>query len=235
MQGVVVTTTGTLARERQTALLIATDKTSGRVLRCEIFVDHIHKLQIETKTRTLYRDDVQDVNIQAFDSDGNVFSTLEGLSFRWAMVPLNPRQTNVMKFLPFRDVSVDAPASVYLLEESGKQASQVLVQAMDVGRVNLSAVLEDGQAEGLNSKKNITIKKKKKKKKQKKKKKKKEQFSFFSFIHFIYVLQVLHCQIASFFPFIILLFWSLLGLSMFWLAHRFNTFCRRRARLVFLC
>ncbi len=142
--GVVVTTTGALVRERQTAMLTATDKTSGRVLRCEVFVDHIARLQIETTTRTLYKDDVEDVRVQAFDSEGNLFSTLDGLAFRWSILPLSlGRATNVMKFLPFRDVSVDAPASVYELEEQGKQSSQVLVQAMDVGRVNLTAVLED--------------------------------------------------------------------------------------------
>ena len=142
--GVVVSTTGSVLRERQTAMLIATDKTSGRVLRCEVFVDHVASMKIETTTRTLYKDDVEDVQVQAFDEEGNLFSTLDGLSFRWSILPLNvARATNILKFVPFRDVSVDAPDSVYALEEQGKQSARVLVQAMDVGRVNLTAVLED--------------------------------------------------------------------------------------------
>lgn len=67
------------APDRLSTLLHATDTNTGRVLRCEVFIDSIARLEILTTARSLYRDDLQEVQVQAFDSQGNIFSSVEGL------------------------------------------------------------------------------------------------------------------------------------------------------------
>ena len=40
------------------------------MLRCEVFVDVVARVEILTTTRVMYRDDVEVVEVQAFDSEG---------------------------------------------------------------------------------------------------------------------------------------------------------------------
>ena len=58
------------------AELIGED-TAHRV-ECEVFVDHIHRLEVLTSTRVVNVGDTESIDLQAFDKQNNVFSTLAG-------------------------------------------------------------------------------------------------------------------------------------------------------------
>lgn len=49
---------------------------TGRILRCEVFVDWIKTIEIETTTRLISKDDIELLQIRAFDAEG-------GLSFEF--------------------------------------------------------------------------------------------------------------------------------------------------------
>ncbi|KAK8388130.1 hypothetical protein O3P69_020192 [Scylla paramamosain] len=69
---------------RQTAIILAQDSGSGDVLRCDVLVDTIHHLEIITTTRELYEEEAPEAfEVQAYDSQGNQFSTLEGMEMIW--------------------------------------------------------------------------------------------------------------------------------------------------------
>ena len=43
---------------------------TGRVLRCEVFVDVIDKIHMQTTTRTVYKDHVEMLSMEATDPEG---------------------------------------------------------------------------------------------------------------------------------------------------------------------
>ncbi|KAK8372457.1 hypothetical protein O3P69_011307 [Scylla paramamosain] len=74
---------------RQTAIILAQDSGSGDVLRCDVLVDTIHHLEIITTTRELYEEEAPEAfEVQAYDSQGNQFSTLEGMEMIWELETL---------------------------------------------------------------------------------------------------------------------------------------------------
>lgn len=52
---------------REATWLIGTDRATQMRLRCEIFVDAVASIAIVTTTRTMHKDDVERLDIQAFD------------------------------------------------------------------------------------------------------------------------------------------------------------------------
>lgn len=51
----------------------------------QVHVAPISKIVIDTSTRAITVDSVETVNVRAFDGDGNVFSSIEGLWFKWEL------------------------------------------------------------------------------------------------------------------------------------------------------
>jgi nuclear pore complex protein Nup210 len=66
---------------KKTAWVWAEDVTTGRRAECEVFITTIDKLAIKTSTRVLNVGNAESLDVQAFDSAGNVFTSLEGLAF----------------------------------------------------------------------------------------------------------------------------------------------------------
>ncbi|CAE7558018.1 GB210 [Symbiodinium sp. CCMP2592] len=61
-------------------LVLAQDiHSSGVELRCEVYIANIHRIEVETSVRRINVDDVETLGVKAYDKQGNVFSSLEGL------------------------------------------------------------------------------------------------------------------------------------------------------------
>ena len=54
-------------------------------MRCESRVAKIHRVEILTKLRTIDAGDTEIFEVLGYDSEGNAFSTLEGVRFRWSI------------------------------------------------------------------------------------------------------------------------------------------------------
>jgi nuclear pore complex protein Nup210 len=156
------------APDRLSTLLHATNTNTGRVLRCEVFIDSIARIEILTTARSLYRDDVQEVQVQAFDTQGNIFSSVEGLGawkissslsphnpanpirseFQWGLEPEIAADAGktILKRMPFKDSGYEASLKLLAFESAGKETSIILLQAMEVGRVKVSAKLAEGSS-----------------------------------------------------------------------------------------
>lgn len=100
------------------------------MLRCELFVDRVSKLEVLTTTRTMYKDDIERFDIQSFDSAGNKFSSIEGLAFEWGIQQTKTQHaaTSILKFVPFKDSGIEASDLIKAIEDDGKQAHAVLVR-----------------------------------------------------------------------------------------------------------
>ncbi|KAF2071451.1 hypothetical protein CYY_007225 [Polysphondylium violaceum] len=126
---------GSLA-ERNSAFIYAEEQSTGKRLQCEVFVDRISSIVIETTTKTMYKDDLEELFVRAYDSVGNVFSSIIGLEFEWSIA-----SGNIIQIVPFRGFPLDDVA--LKMEQEGLQTSFVLVQGVDTGRTEVTTKLTD--------------------------------------------------------------------------------------------
>ncbi|EFA83956.1 nucleoporin 210 [Heterostelium album PN500] len=123
---------------RDSTLIFAEDRASGRRLRCEVFVDKIASISIETTTRTMFKDASEILEVLAFDAEGNRFSTVMGVEFEWSV-----SAANTIQIVPFKDSSMDTDPVLLAMEREGLQSSLVLVQGIDTGRAQVTARLTE--------------------------------------------------------------------------------------------
>ena len=98
------------------SFLQAVEARTGKILTCEVYVDRISKIAIETTTRTMFKGDLERfsfflsflffspflppspsylpfffnrLTVLAFDEVGNLFSNIEGLKFQWTINPVH--------------------------------------------------------------------------------------------------------------------------------------------------
>ncbi|PRP86439.1 hypothetical protein PROFUN_05358 [Planoprotostelium fungivorum] len=129
---------------RTATWILAEETTTGKILRCEVFVDWIESIEIQTTTRTISKDDVELLEIQAVDSQGNVFSSVMGLRFEWTIgVPENVSnsQVQVLSVVDFKDVNLDGPAILSEMEKKGMRTSAVLVRGIEFGKAVVNSQL----------------------------------------------------------------------------------------------
>ncbi|KAH3764385.1 nuclear pore membrane glycoprotein 210 [Pelomyxa schiedti] len=124
---------------RHSTWVTAEDQLSDSILRCEVSVDDIHRLDIATTTRILYKGLVQVVSLTGFDSSNNHFSTLEGILFDWTIETLS--LSTPFRIRNFRDVSVEASQMLLELEAKGLRSNAVALESMTVGKAKLSSCI----------------------------------------------------------------------------------------------
>ncbi|KAH0786294.1 nuclear pore membrane glycoprotein [Histomonas meleagridis] len=68
------------------ATAILAEAQNGATLKCDVFVDNIVNISILTTTRSIYVDSsYETLSVQAYDSDHNIFTSLEGLDIKWSL------------------------------------------------------------------------------------------------------------------------------------------------------
>lgn len=136
----------TKVQDRERTWITAEDKVTQRLLRAEIFTDRIARFEVLTRNRDLRKDDMEVIGIQAYDTEGNAFSTLDGLEFLWtvqAEPPSTREASQLLQVLPLKGSHIEASQLVLDMEAAGKQSGFVLAQAKATGKVVVSARLMD--------------------------------------------------------------------------------------------
>lgn len=128
---------------RRSTWIVAEDKLSGRKIRCEVFVDRIARIEIETTTRVMYKAEKEVLDVLAFDAHGNKFSTVAGLAFHWSIVPTEADAGThaVLQLVPFSGSSYEVAQRLRDLEAAGLMGDSVLVEGVGTGRANVVARL----------------------------------------------------------------------------------------------
>ncbi len=70
-------------RPSATTRIQAVDDRTGHRLQCEVRVSMISSLEVETTIRKLHIHNTETAYLEAFDLEGNKFSSIEGLRFKW--------------------------------------------------------------------------------------------------------------------------------------------------------
>ena len=128
------------------AIITAEDVDSpGHVLRCDVIVDEIRSLQIVTKTHDLYLEEPpEEFAVRAYDEQGNEFSTLEKIVFKWSIentVKKKSGGSDNIRFINFRDSTYALETAIMAIEDSGRQGSKVLLEGIKTGSSKVSVRL----------------------------------------------------------------------------------------------
>lgn len=109
------------------------------MLKCEVKVAKIFKLEILTTVKSLRVKDYQRLIAQAFDEEGNVFSSLEGLRFRWQVVS----GSEAISLPKLKDSLVSVSETRRDLETRGYQSDIVIVEGKATGTARISLKIEE--------------------------------------------------------------------------------------------
>ncbi|BFZ03901.1 hypothetical protein BsWGS_06940 [Bradybaena similaris] len=133
-----------------TTVIVAENKETGEVLRSNVNVGEIVHLQIQTTTRSLFLEDTpEELIAQAVDSEGNIFSSLEGMSFEWdIMMDKESGQdvhdvNNILRIKRFTDSHYVTPRHIEALEQQGLMGDMVLVEGIQTGSAKVSVRFRD--------------------------------------------------------------------------------------------
>ncbi|KAM7432559.1 hypothetical protein ABFA07_017053 [Porites harrisoni] len=134
--------------ERQMTEILAEEEVTSMILRSDVFVDTISKIEILTTTRELLLGEPPEVcHIQAFDTEGNVFSSLDGVEFVWELKTVegvgSVNAESVLRFMQFEFSSYETCPEIYSLEEKGSRGNSIVVEPINTGTAIVKAKLKD--------------------------------------------------------------------------------------------
>lgn len=111
------------------------------MLKCEARIAEIVKIEIITKMRTLDVGDYETFELIGYDSQGNAFTSLEGLKFSWWIEQPN----NFAEFVTLRSASIHASEKRLAIEDSRSQSDIIVMRGDSTGLVKVhSKVAEEG-------------------------------------------------------------------------------------------
>ncbi|VDQ06677.1 unnamed protein product, partial [Trichobilharzia regenti] len=96
------------------------------IVKCDVIVDDIHRIEISTTTQELYLHNTPvSLVVTAFDEYGNTFSSLEGVPFEWRLFENRYEEfgdaQNVLRFITWSESEYTTPSTMALLESKGLQ------------------------------------------------------------------------------------------------------------------
>jgi len=108
---------------------------STTVLTAQIKVARIARIEISSRFRQVSRGDTLHLQVRAYDAEGNVFSSLDGLRFDWQV---KAGHDNIRQ-LPFKDLlHAKAHGHTHVDEAGGDEGDDFLIKAVDVGRADVA-------------------------------------------------------------------------------------------------
>ncbi|CAD7078083.1 unnamed protein product [Hermetia illucens] len=140
-----VVTVLTREKRRNTAIVLAEELRTGDTLRCDVILDVIDKLGVLTTTRELFLEEAPETfELWAQDSQGNAFTTLEGVEFTWAISSVNGYNSDqswqqVLRFLTFTESNYhEVPKSLEKFEAQGIKGYMVLLEGSNTGTARVT-------------------------------------------------------------------------------------------------
>ncbi|CAG9312231.1 NUP210 [Blepharisma stoltei] len=129
----------TVDRPPVTLVTAADQLNNGQILKCEVKVEKIVRLEILTTVKSFRVQDHQRLLAQAYDAEGNVFSSLEGLRFRWQIVS----GSDAMGIPRLKDSLVTSSEVRREIENSNYQSDIILVEGKSTGIANITLKIEE--------------------------------------------------------------------------------------------
>ncbi|VDP90366.1 unnamed protein product [Echinostoma caproni] len=130
--------------------------TTGHIVKCDVIVDNIHRIEIETITQELYLHNTPESLVAVgYDEFGNTFSTLDGVPFEWQIHGDSYSGAgdghSVLRFLTWTESEYATPPGIAKLEERGLQGSMQLVSGLRTGSAVVGVSLSEPIYSGVKS------------------------------------------------------------------------------------
>lgn len=110
-------------------------------------MDVIDRLGVETTTRQLYLEEAPETFVlHAEDTQGNVFTTLEGVEFNWVISSLNKDSkdwSSALRFLTFTESPYhEVPKALEKFEAQGLKGYMVLLEGINTGTAKVISEID---------------------------------------------------------------------------------------------
>ncbi|CAD7927335.1 unnamed protein product [Amoebophrya sp. A120] len=105
---------------------------------CDVYVSDIQDLEIVTPARRINVDDVDQLAVQGYDAERNLFTSLEGISFDWRI-----RDHNILQHTQMRETEAYVSGQRTQLEEEGKYSDVLMVRGKATGQTLVSVKTEN--------------------------------------------------------------------------------------------
>nr|CAH8822724.1 unnamed protein product [Trichobilharzia regenti] len=136
------------SRHRAVATIYAKIINAEHIVKCDVIVDDIHRIEISTTTQELYLHNTPvSLVVTAFDEYGNTFSSLEGVPFEWRLFENRYEEfgdaQNVLRFITWSESEYTTPSTMALLESKGLQGYMQLISGLRTGSAVVSVALQE--------------------------------------------------------------------------------------------
>ncbi|VDD77801.1 unnamed protein product [Mesocestoides corti] len=118
-------------------------------MKCDVIVDDIHSIKVDTTTQELYLHNTpESLVVIGYDEFGNTFSSLDGIPFEWKIHQASDQSSTinsngVLRFLTWTESEYTTPSRIGLLEAEGMQGYMQLVSGLRTGSAVVSVVLRE--------------------------------------------------------------------------------------------
>ncbi|KAH8851538.1 Nuclear pore membrane glycoprotein 210 [Schistosoma japonicum] len=134
------------SRYRAVATIYAKIINADHIVKCDVIVDDIHRIEITTTTQELYLHNTPvSLVVTAYDEYGNTFSSLEGVPFEWRIFEDKYEELGdvqgVLRFITWSESEYTTPSTMALLESKGLQGYMQLLSGLRTGSAVVSVAL----------------------------------------------------------------------------------------------
>ncbi|XP_072944602.1 nuclear pore membrane glycoprotein 210 [Epargyreus clarus] len=127
-------------------MILAEEVNTGEILRGDVDIGTISSLKVLSTTWKLFLEEAPEAfEVIAYDGQGNKFSTLEGVSFKWTIENVGDHygEDLLVNLVRWRDTDYEAPHGVAELEAKGLRSHSVLLYGQAMGECRVTVCLED--------------------------------------------------------------------------------------------
>ena len=111
---------------------------------CGVTVDEIATISIETTTKVLFVDAAPArMTVDAFNADGDRFSTLSELALEWELSSTSSNKAKPLRIVPFEQSTYEAPSEIVKLEKNRKKGYLILIEGDGTGTATLTTKFSD--------------------------------------------------------------------------------------------
>lgn len=140
----IVTVVSTVPK-RQSTIITAHEQKTNLQIRCDVEIDVIKKIVIQTTTKEIvYGELPETIKIYAYSGKNDMFTSIGGISFDWN---LNP--SDIVRYRLWTSSPYSAPDFVEYWESHGGKSSNILVEGIKTGSVNIRASILDDAYQSL--------------------------------------------------------------------------------------
>ncbi|XP_025936693.1 nuclear pore membrane glycoprotein 210-like [Apteryx rowi] len=130
------------------SIVIAEERATGHLLRCDVIVDVIDSIEIISRTREIYVEDSPlELAVRALDVEGNTFSSLSGMTFEWSIAKDDNMESlelsNKIRILRYSEAEYSPPDYIVELERAEKQGDRILVAGIKTGAAVIKVRIQE--------------------------------------------------------------------------------------------